>query len=691
MIRGPVIFFLFIWCGNMPGQRIQDSIGRVEEVVITGTKTAKRKTESPVLVNVISNKTLNQLNTCNVADGARFQPGLRVESNCQTCNYTQLRINGLMGGYSQVLINGRPIFSPITGLYGLEQIPTEQISRMEVIRGGGSSLYGSSAIGGTVNILLKDPNKKGVDVTNRTQVIGSNAFDHSTNIGAQWVPENKNWGVGLTGNIRQRDYYDANGDQFSELPRLEQYAIGLSSFWKPSDKSRINLNVSTLNEYRHGGDMLFIPAEVSRQSEERYQDVWMATLDYRYAICPEKSMISIYSASQITNRSHFTGVRPDSLSELIRYLDPLPRGNSLVRSSQVGTQWDLKNTGQLGTHTLTLGTEFLWEDVHDEIKAYRYLIDQTSRNWGVFVQSDWTIKPSWILLTGTRLDIHNFMSKPRLSPRVALLHRYNKNSQFRLSYGAGFRAPQAFDTDMHIAFAGGGISRVGLANNLLPEISSSWGLSWNYDKPLTNVIYGFTLDLFHTKLDRAFYLRSVGKDMFGERFLKVNGQGAFVQGITVESRLNLYGKVQWEAGFTAQRSLYVNPVIWMDAVKPMRSFIRTPNLYGFARLNWSVTKNSTFDLNYIYTGPMWIPHFAGAPEQTEDEIVRSNSFHEIGCSIRRNIPTRTVGLFGITLGVKNALNSYQRDFDSGKNRDSNYVYGPIQPRSVFFSINWKWN
>ena len=89
---------------------------------------------------------------------------------------------------------------------------------------------------------------------------------------------------------------------------------------------------------------------------------------------------------------------------------------------------------------------------------------------------------------------------------------------------------------------------------------------------------GFTLDLFHTKLDRAFYLRSVGEDMFGERFLKVNGQGAFVEGITVESRLNLYGKVQWEAGFTAQRSLYVNPVIWMDAVKPMRSFIRTPNI-----------------------------------------------------------------------------------------------------------------
>jgi len=88
---------------------------------------------------------------------------------------------------------------------------------------------------------------------------------------------------------------------------------------------------------------------------------------------------------------------------------------------------------------------------------------------------------------------------------------------------------------------------------------------------------------------------------------------------------------------------------------------------------------------------MWVPHFAGAPEQREDEIIISNPFHEIGCSIRRDIRTQSGGLFGITLGVKNALNSYQHDFDSGKNRDSNFVYGPVQPRSVFFSVNWKWN
>ena len=113
----------------------------LEEVVITGTRTFKRKTNSPVIVNILSSAALDNVQACSVSEGLKFQTGLRVETNCQTCNYTQLRINGLAGGYSQILINGRPVFSPLTGLYGLEQIPVNMIERIETIRGGGSTLY----------------------------------------------------------------------------------------------------------------------------------------------------------------------------------------------------------------------------------------------------------------------------------------------------------------------------------------------------------------------------------------------------------------------------------------------------------------------------------------------------------------------------------------------------------------------
>ena len=95
------------------------------------------------------------MQACNLSEGLSFQPGVRLETDCQTCNYTQLRMNGLSGGYSQILINGKSIFSPLTGLYGMEQIPSNMIERIEVVRGGGSALYGSSAIGGVVNVITK--------------------------------------------------------------------------------------------------------------------------------------------------------------------------------------------------------------------------------------------------------------------------------------------------------------------------------------------------------------------------------------------------------------------------------------------------------------------------------------------------------------------------------------------------------
>ena len=90
-----------------------------------------------------------------------FNQELGVETDCQTCNYTQLRMNGLGGGYSQILVNGRPIFSPLIGLYGMEQIPINMIDRIEVVKGGGSSLYGSSSIGGVVNVITKTPKNNG--------------------------------------------------------------------------------------------------------------------------------------------------------------------------------------------------------------------------------------------------------------------------------------------------------------------------------------------------------------------------------------------------------------------------------------------------------------------------------------------------------------------------------------------------
>ncbi|MFK8046578.1 MAG: TonB-dependent receptor [Crocinitomicaceae bacterium] len=660
-----------------------------DEVVVSGTKTEKRQTDSPIIVNVLSSQALDNVQACNLAEGLKFQPGLRVETDCQTCNYTQLRMNGLAGGYSQILINGRPIFSPLTGLYGMEQLPVNMIDRIEVVRGGGSSLYGSSAIGGTVNVITKLPKKNAYAVNYNYQQINGQTADHQVFGNGSLVNKKKNAGVSLFMNYRNRDFYDHNGDNFSELPLIRNAAVGTNIFLLPKDNQKLELSLSYLNEYRFGGEMaLNEPAFMVEQAEERTHHVLMGSADYQVNFNDNKSSLIFYTAIQNTIRDHYTGIIPDGGQALQNHLDNPPYGTSDVLTYNAGLQFNHKLKHFLkGENVLTFGSEFLYDDVNDVIPAYHYLIDQTTTDIGMFLQSDWEIIPQLTLLTGLRADFHNMVDQPVFSPRASLFYKLKKNTQFRINYGAGFRAPQAFDADLHIAFAGGGVSRISLSPNLKPERSHSYSASINYDRPSEHVITGFTVEGFYTRLNQAFFLQPIGQDPFGERFEKQNGQGATVQGTTIELRANYDKKVQVESGITIQTSQFDNPVQYIEGIDGIRNFIRTPNQYGFAMLSFTPNKKLSANINYVYTGTMQVPHFAGAPNQLEDEIFTSPSFSELSGKIGYTVPVKkmksNLQLYG---GVKNALNAYQTQFDIGKNRDSNFIYGPAQPRTFYIGI-----
>lgn len=670
--------------------KFRESIMELDDIVVTATKTYKRKTNSNVIVNVLSGESLESLQSCNIAEGLRFQPGLRVETDCQTCNYTQLRMNGLAGGYSQILINGRPIFSPLTGLYGLEQLPVNMIERIEVIRGGGSSLYGSSAIGGTVNVLTKLPRKNSYDVNYTYQNINGQSSDHIINGNFTAVSKERDMGISLFLNGRRRALYDHNGDQYSELPELKNNSFGITSFYLPKKNHKLELSLSSLNEYRYGGEMRQdIEPHLRGQAEERTHNVWMASTDYQINFNKDLSSFIAYMAYQNTSRDHYTGIFPDDSLAAEAHLSNPPYGLSDVSTSNVGLQLNHKLLDFLipGTNVLTFGAEYLYDAVYDEISAYNYLINQNTQDLGLFLQSDWALLPNLNLLSGCRVDAHNLVDKLIWSPRVSLLYKLKKNTQFRLSYGTGFRAPQAFDTDLHIAFAGGGISRVTLAPDLEEENSESWSASINYDRPFDKFIIGFTLEGFRTNLKNAFFLQPNGADDFGLLFEKQNGQGAIVEGLTFELRSNYNRKVQLESGYTIQTNEFQNPVEYIEGVAPIKRFIRTPNDYGFAVLTINPNQHFSLNLNYVYTGRMLVPHFAGAPNQTTDEIVNVDSFSNF--SFRFSYATelkKSKMIIEWYVGVKNILNEYQDYFDVGKNRDSNFVFGPAQPRSIFGGI-----
>lgn len=136
----------------------EDNIN-LDEVVVSSNRELTLRRQAPTLVTVLSEKLFARSNAVNLAQGLVFQPGVRVENNCQNCGFNQVRINGLDGRYTQILIDSRPIMSALAGVYGLEQIPTNMIERIEMVRGGGSALFGSSAIAGVVNIITKEPKR----------------------------------------------------------------------------------------------------------------------------------------------------------------------------------------------------------------------------------------------------------------------------------------------------------------------------------------------------------------------------------------------------------------------------------------------------------------------------------------------------------------------------------------------------
>lgn len=385
------------------------------------------------------------------------------------------------------------------------------------------------------------------------------------------------------------------------------------------------------------------------------------------------SAMSVYIAGQNTKRKHYTGI-----DQADAY------GNTLGQTLMGGFQYNYLSKA----HTITAGSEYLFDYINDEIQLYNYLIDQETNQFGVFVQDDWKISSKFTVLGGIRIDKHNMIDNAVFNPRVSLLYKPFDFTQIRAGYATGFRAPQAFDTDLHIAFAGGGVSIIQLDDDLIEETSESYSFSFNFDKPSQKYIYGFSMDVFYTRLNDTFILEDNGLDEQGNMILlKQNGGGSNVMGITLEGRINYNNFIELDLGLTFQQSQYDEPVQWSSEVEGTIDYMRTPNEYGFYTLNFSPTKRASVSLSGVYTGSMLVPHYGGSIGTTYDHVITSNTFFDQSIKLSYELPIKSIKqdlqFFG---GVKNIFNSYQDDFDIGRYRDSNFVYGPARPRSIFFGI-----
>lgn len=271
----------------------------LDEVVVSANRNETARRLAPNLVNVIGPKLLDVTQSVCLAQGLNFQPGVRTEDNCQNCGFTQVRINGLDGHYSQILVNSRSVFSSLNGVYGLEQIPANMIDRVEVVRGGGSALFGASAIGGTINIITKEPIRNSATFGHTFMSIGgSNSFDNVSTGNVSLVTDDNKAGVYAYGQTRNRQGYDHDGDGYTELPALKNQTFGLSSYFRMSPYAKLSLQYHGIHEFRRGGNMLNLTPHLANITEQVEHDIQGGGLTFDYFAPNEKTASPLISPSR---------------------------------------------------------------------------------------------------------------------------------------------------------------------------------------------------------------------------------------------------------------------------------------------------------------------------------------------------------------------------------------------------------
>ncbi len=671
-------------------------------VVVSANRNETNRMLAPSLVSVVDVKMLEATNSKNLAQALNFQPGLRVEDNCQNCGLSQVRINGLEGAYSQILINSRPIYGALTGVYGLEQIPSNMIDRIEVIRGGGSALFGSSAIGGVINVITKEPSRNSGDIVHMFSSINGKAAENNTMFNASILTENRKAGIMLYGQNRDRQGYDHDGDSFTEMPMLKNRSFGFRSFLKTGLYSKLSIEYHNMHEFRRGGDSLKLQPFQSKITEQLEHYINGGGINYVQNSADMKNKFNLYASAQHTLRKSYYGggdpveVIPGSnqnqevIDNLNNRLGSFGRSTELIH--HLGGQYTRSMDHLLFMPAeLTAGAEYLNNTLTD-VSGYRtHDVDQKTHTASGFLQNEWK-DDRWSILLGGRLDKHSLVKSAIFSPRANIRYNPNGKVNFRLSYSEGFRAPQYFDEDLHVDIAGGEhIVRV-LSEDLQEERSRSVSGSIDFYHTVGSLQLNALAEGFFTHLKNK--ITAIDDPNVEGQKLVVNakGENAKVYGINLEGRM-AYGRLlDLQLGVTFQKSLFDQAQEPIEGVGGYREFMRTPDTYGYFVTTWKPATRFSATLSGNYTGRMYVPHVKGEGDPAKDrfasenKIERVNSFFELHTKLSYDIPVLEYSTLQLNAGVQNIFNAYQKDFDTGAGRASDYIYGPGSPRSFFAGL-----
>jgi outer membrane receptor for ferrienterochelin and colicins len=650
---------------------LEENLSELQAVVVTGTMKESFVTQSPVHVEVFTPNFFKKNPTQCLFDALQIVNGVRPQMSCNVCNAGDIWINGMPGAYTMVLIDGMPIVSSLSTVYGLNGIPNSMIERIEVVKGAASTLYGSEAVAGLINIITKSPNKA---PHLSLDMFGTSYGELNTDLAGKFR-------IGKAKSILSGNYFnfnhiwDKNKDGFTDMTLQNRFSIFNKWSFDRKNNRQMNLALRYMYEDRWGG-------QTSWERQFRGTDI-------------------VYGESIFTKRFELIG----------NYQLPLEKEkiilsysfNSHQQDSQYGTTSYLADQkvgfGQLiwdktvGKNDLLLGATARYTYYDDNTPATEKENIGNKPNQttllGVFAQDEIRLSKKQKLLLGLRYDRHPIHGAV-WSPRANYQWSINENNTIRLSYGNGFRVVNLFTED-HAALTGA--RQVIIKEALEPE--RSWNVNMNYQKHIHTELGEFNIDLsgFYT-----YFTNRIIPDYFtdADKIIYDNLRGhAVSQGLALNTDFSFYFPLKLNAGVTL-----------MDVYQ--KEDDGTGNLAKLPQIQ-TAPFSGTFAISYTFQKPKISVDWTGNYFSPMHLPVVPNDYRSSMSpwySIQNLQVTKTFGnglqVYG---GVKNLFDFIPkgdvilRAFDPfdkqieinnpyGYTFDPTYVYAPMQGMRVFLGVRY---
>ena len=551
----------------------------IDEVVISGTLRPVSKLSSPIMVEVYSPAFFKKNPAPNIFESLQMVNGVQPQLNCNVCNTGDIHINGMEGPYTMILIDGMPIVSSLSTVYGLAGIPNSMVKRIEIVKGPASTLYGSEAVGGVINIITKDAN-----TADRLKIdfSGTQLAEFNTDITVSKQFKNTAVLLGVNYfNFQQRK--DINADNFTDLTLQKRLSLFNKSNFKMGNGRTASLGIRYITENRWGGELQWVPKF--------------------------KGTDSVYGETISTNRVEFLGTvgLSKNLNMDVSYnyhLQDSYYGTIKYYANQQVAFTQLRWSKKFGKQDILAGIPFRYTFYDDNTlgtaTAEGYNKPSVIFLPGIFVQNEYKVNNQLTLLTGIRYDYNNVHGNI-FTPRLSCKYAPDDNNTFRLSFGNGYRVVNLFTED-HAALTGA--RKVIIAAELNPE--QSWNGNFNYSTFIRHNKGFIAIDAstFYT----YFTNKIIGDFITDPTKIIYNNLSGYAvsKGITLNTDFNFINGLKINAGVTLMDVYQIDKDSQGKKLKTPQLF--APKLSGTFAVSYTIPViKLAVDLTGRLNGPMYLP------------------------------------------------------------------------------------